>query len=184
MAQLNFNANQVDGDVKDFSLIPKGKYTAIIVKTDMERPNEKGTEQLRLTWEIIDGPHAKRQISNWITVACPTSKEALDIGLRQLKNVCESVGMAGFTDTDELCNRTHVIDVGERKDNRDASKIFNEVKRCYPAGTAAAAPSAPQASPQAHGGSHIPPPPPAQQAAPRPAPAAGAAGAPPWARRG
>lgn len=133
MAQLNFNANQVEGDVKDFSLLPKGKYQAVIIKTDMERPNERGTQQLHVTWEVISGPHVKRQVSNWITVVCPSSVEAQDIGMRQLKNICESVGLASFSDTDELCGRQHIIDVGEKKDNRDASKVYNEVKRCYPA---------------------------------------------------
>jgi hypothetical protein len=178
MAQMHFNANEVDGDVKDFSLIPKGKYPAVIISTKMENPNEKGTQQLHVTWEITEGPHAKRQVSNWITVACPTSVEAKDIGLRQLQNACEAVGLAGFTDTDELCGRPHIIDVGEKKDNRDASKVFNEVKRCYPAG-AATAPAASQASTQAHCGSHIPPPPTAQPAQPAASPAA-AAKRPPW----
>ena len=145
MAQMQFNANQVEGDVRDFTLIPKGKYPSVVIKTDLGRPNEKGTEQLQVTWEITDGPHKGRQVTNWITVACPSSSEARDIGLRQLKNLCEACGMAGFTDTDELCGRAHVIDVGERKDNRDATKVFNEVKRCYPSGCAAATPSAAQA---------------------------------------
>jgi len=149
MAVLNFNANAVDGDVKDFSPIPNGKYDAVIIATKMEPANAKGTEQLRLTWEIQSGPMAKRQVSNWITVNCPTSKEAQDIGMRFLKNTCEAVGLAGFTDTDELCGRQHIIDVGQRKDNQDATKVFNEVKRCYPAGAATASAAPVQPAPTA-----------------------------------
>lgn len=178
MAQMNFNANQVNGDVKDFSLIPKGKYPAVIIATKMEPTNDKGTQQLHVTWEIVDGQHAKRQVSNWITVACPSSVEAQDIGMRQLKNICEAVGLAGFTDTDEMVGRQHIIDVGERKDNRDASKIFNEVKRCYPSGSAAATPAASQASPQTSAPVHTPAQQPAQQAQP-----AGGATPPPAAKR-
>lgn len=137
MAQFNFNANAVEGDVRDFSPIPNGKYEAVIIDTDLGKPNEKGTEQLKVTWEIQSGQMAKRQVSNWITVACPTSTEAKDIGMRFLKNVCESVGLAGFTDTNDLLGRAHIIDVGQRKYNMDATKVFNEVKRCYPAGAAA-----------------------------------------------
>lgn len=143
MASFNFNANQVEGDVKDFSPIPKGKYHAVIINTELVKPNEKKTEQLKVEWEITEGPCAKRHVSNWITVSCPTSKEAQEIGLRFLKNVCESVGMAGFTDSDELCGRAHIIDIGERKDLNDATKIFNEVKRCYPSGGATVTQSAP-----------------------------------------
>lgn len=170
MAGFNFNANQVDGDVRDFSPLPNGKYNAVIVKTDMGQPNQKGTEQLKIEWEIADGPHAKRKVSNWITVACPSSKEAQDIGMRFLKNVCESVGLAGFTDTDELCARQHVIDVGQRADVNDKTKVFNEVKRCYPAGTAATAAAATPAASK----------PTAQTATPAAQPAATAAAKPAW----
>jgi hypothetical protein len=132
MAQMRFNANAVEGDVKDFERLPKGKYTAVITKTEMCKPNDKGTEQLRLVWEVVEGPCEKRQVSNWVTVAC-ANREAVDIGMRFLKNVCESMALTGFTDTDELCGRVHVIDVGERKkDGKD--EVFSEVKRCYPAG--------------------------------------------------
>jgi len=132
MAQMKFNANAVEGDVKDFERLPKGKYTAVITKTEMCKPNDKGTEQLRLVWEVVEGPCEKRQVSNWVTVAC-ANREAVDIGMRFLKNVCESMALTGFTDTDELCGRMHVIDVGERKkDGKD--EVFSEVKRCYPAG--------------------------------------------------
>ena len=183
MAQMQFNANAIEGDVKDFTLIPKGKYPAVVIKTDLGRPNEKGTEQLQVTWEITDGPHKGRQVTNWITVACPSSSEARDIGLRQLKNLCEACGMAGFTDTDELCGRAHVIDVGERKDNRDATKVFNEVKRCYPAGVSAATPSAAQAGAAASTTAPTAatrPTPPSQPAGGAPPTAAVAANRPPW----
>jgi hypothetical protein len=171
MAALQFNANNVEGDVKDFSPIPNGKYDAIIAATKMEPANDKGTEQLKVEWQITSGPMTNRRVTNWITVSCPTSKEAQDIGMRFLKNVCESVGMAGFTDTDELIGRQHIIDVGQRKDNRDATKTFTEVKRCYPAGAvttgmAPATAAAPAASPAT--------------AAAKPAPAAGTKTTPPW----
>ena len=178
MAQLNFNANDVPGDNKDFSLIPKGKYTAVIIATKMENPNEKGTQQLHVTWEITEGQHAKRQVSNWITVFCPSNSEAQDIGRRQLKNICESVGLASFSDTDELCGRAHIIDVGEKKDNRDASKVYNEVKRCYPTG-AATAPTAPQEGVPTSAPAHTPTPQPAQPAQATVTPAASAK-RPPW----
>lgn len=172
MAHMSFNANQVDGDVKDFSPLPTGKYSAVIVKTEMGRPNENGTEQLRVEWEVTDGTHKGRHTSNWITVACKT-QTAVDIGMRFLKNICEAVGMAGFTDTDELCGRGHIIDVGTRK-KLDGS-ADSEVKRCYPVGTAAAAPQAAPATPATV------PTTPGPAAAPAAAQAP-AAGRPPWMR--
>jgi hypothetical protein len=174
MAGFQFNANAVEGDVKDFSPIPNGKYEAVVVKTEMTPANDKGTEQLKVDWQITAGPLANRHVTNWITVNCPTSKEAQEIGMRFLKNVCESVGLAGFTDTDELLGRGHIIDIGQRKDNRDATKVFNEVKRCYPSGgVATGAMPAPVSAPA----------PAATRGVPHTAPAAATATAgvkPPW----
>lgn len=149
MAQMSFNANAVTGDVANFDNLPPGKYNAVIVKTELEKPNERGTEQLRIEWEVTDGPCEKRHISTWVTVACTTEKgpQAVDIGMRFLKNVCEAVGMAGFTDTDELCGRRHVIDVGTRK--KQDSTTTSEVKRCYPAGQPAQQVTSPQQPAQA-----------------------------------
>ena len=175
MAQMSFHANQVEGDVQDFAPIPKGKYNAVIIKTELGKPNDKKTEQLKLEWEIVDGPFAKRHVSTYVTVCCPTSKEAQDIGMRFLKNVCESVGLPGFTDSDELCGRPHIVNIEDGKPNRDG-KVFSEVKRCYPAGAAQAAQQgAPkQAPPVTH----------AQSPGAAPAATQGApAGAPPWMRK-
>lgn len=176
MAQMRFNANTVEGDVKDFERLPKGKYTAVITKTEMCKPNDKGTEQLRLVWEVVEGPCEKRQVSNWVTVAC-ANREAVDIGMRFLKNVCEATALSGFTDTDELCGRVHVIDVGERKkDGKD--EVFSEVKRCYPVGSTANGGQRPEAGGQKAAGE-----------APHSATTNGAAqpaqgaGMPPWARK-
>lgn len=179
MAQLNFNANAVPGDVKDFDRLPAGKYQAIIVKTEMCKPNDNGTEQLRIEWEVIEGQFAKRHISTWFSVSCPKSQEAVDIAMRGLKNICESCGMAGFTDTDELCNRPHIISVGDKK--KTDGSLDSEVKRCYPSGSAAATPATSQPSAQAATPAHKPPAQPAQQAQPTggatPTPAAKR---PPW----
>ena len=175
MAHLSFNANQVEGDVQDFAPLPKGKYNAVIIKTEMGKPNDKKTEQLKLEWEIIDGPHAKRHVSTYVTVCCPSSKTAQDIGMRFLKNVCEAVGMAGFTDTDELCGRPHIVNIEDGTPNRDG-KVFSEVKRCYPAG---AGQVATQGAPKAAATVTTAP---AAQAAPVGAGAA-PAGMPPWMKK-
>lgn len=134
MSKLNFNSAQVpDGD--SFPEIVPGRYNAVIISTDLEAPNAKGTQQLKIVWEITDGPMQKGRVTNWVTVACATQM-AVDIGQRFLKNICDSIGLPSFQDTDEMCGRQHTIDV--HFPARNDGKKFAEVKRCYPAGSAAA----------------------------------------------
>lgn len=138
MAHLNYNANEHE-EMRDMTPLPKGKYNAIIEATKLgEAKGDKYTQQLEITWVVVGGEHEGRKVTNWVTVACDTAV-ARDIGMRFLRNVCEAVGLAGFTDTDELCGRQHVIDVGTVKKERDGkAEEYGEVKRCYPTGVAPA----------------------------------------------
>jgi hypothetical protein len=123
---------------------------AAIDKTEMGKANEKGTEQLMIEWAIIDGACKGRKVRNYITVCCPTSEQAQQIGMRFLKNVCESVGIAGFSDTDELCGRPHQIEVDHETKTPakvgETAKVFATVKRTFPAGAQVATAMAPQSS--------------------------------------
>jgi hypothetical protein len=138
MAQFQFHNQMVEGDMLDSIPVPPGRYAAMIDKTEIGAPNEKGTVQLMTEWVIIDGQHKDRKVRNYTTIECPTSDTARDIGLRFLKNICESVGIAGFSDTDELCNRPHIIEVViEKRQKGD----FATVKRTYPSGATSPAPA-------------------------------------------
>lgn len=171
MAQFQFNSNDVDGNVDDRTPLPPGRYQAIIDKTEMGAPNANNTVQLMVEWGITDGPHKDRKVRNYVTVECPKSDKARDIGLRFLKNVCESVGIAGFTDTDELCNRPHIIEVAPQKDKPE----FSEVKRTYPAGAGVPVSGPPPVQQAASFETAVP-----VQEAPKVAPTANV---PPWARK-
>jgi hypothetical protein len=142
MAQFQFQSNAVEGDMPDTTPVTKGRHMAAIDKTEMGKANDKGTEQLMVEWAIIDGPCKGRKVRNYITVCCPTSEQAQQIGMRFLKNVCESVGIAGFSDTDELCGRPHQIDVDHESKTPvkvgETAKVFATVKRTYPAGASVA----------------------------------------------
>ena len=137
MAHFPFNCNEAPAD--NHAPIPPGKYPAVIVETHMGEPNEKGTVQMRVKWQITGGPHAGLHVTNYITAICPSSQTAQDIGHRFIKNLCDSVGLASIMDTDELVGRAHIIDVGHQTKKDDAdfnAKQYREVKRCYPAGRA------------------------------------------------
>ena len=172
MAKLNFNSAQVpDGDT--FPSLVAGRYNAVIIETALENPNAKGTQQLKVVWEVTDGPMAKGRVTNWITVAC-TTQMAVDIGQRFLKNICDSIGLPSFNDTDEMCARQHIIDV--HIPARNDGKTFAEVKRCYPAGAGATATTATRPVQETATTTQ------AQPAATPTTPRAEAKATPPWAR--
>ena len=67
MALINFNCNNVPDDIP--VPVPPGKHRAVIVKTEMgEVKGEKNTQQLKITWQITDGPakDGKPKKSSWI----------------------------------------------------------------------------------------------------------------------
>jgi hypothetical protein len=167
MARLNYNANEHEAMREDGAALPKGRYAAVIESTKLgEVRGDKHTQQLEIIWTVVGGEHEGRKVTNWVTVACDTVV-AQDIGMRFLRNICEATGMAGFTDTDELCGRQHIIDVGAIKKQKDGKEVeYSEVKRCYPAGSAETAHSAPAESPQTSAPAHAPAQQPTQQAQP------------------
>lgn len=146
MAQWEFNTDEVEGDIGgDFAPIPKGRYKAVVTRTELGQPNEKGTQQLRVEHQITEGQFSGRTVTTYITITCPHSPEAQSIGRRLIKSICEACGMKGFSDTDELVGRGHEVDVADGKPKQDG-RVFSEVKRAYPSAGAAAAPRAPSAS--------------------------------------
>jgi hypothetical protein len=163
MASFQFNAAAVDGSA-DFTPIPQGEYQATIVDSGLDK-NDKGTEQIKLVYRIAGGPFDGRQLSQWYTVRCNT-QAAVDIGMRQLKGVCEAIALPGFRDTTELHGRGLIIKVGERK---NGDKTYADVKGVAAAGGQRGAHTAQPAAPAAA--------PAATKAA---APAAPAAGRKPW----
>ena len=144
MASFSFNVNEVQSD--KFVTKP-GYYNAMITETILKDPNMKGTQQLQITWKTDDNSIIRTSY----TVICPTNVEAEQIGKRFLKQVCESIGMIGFRDTNELCCKQHVILVKE--DSRlmpdGTNKTFLKVVSAYAVDDArisgSVAPTAPNA---------------------------------------
>jgi len=146
MPGFTFNCNEAP-EPQDFSPLEPGEYPAMIIDSGIDE-KKNGTEQVWLQYEVIDGASKGRKIRHWYTVKC-ANEQAVEIGLRQLRNVCESMGLAGITQTEELHDKPLVIVVGFRKDDKER----NEVKNVKPFGSVppAAEPAAqsPQSEPAA-----------------------------------
>lgn len=129
MANLQgFDANQVE-PATDMSVIPAGKYAALIVASEM-KPTKAGTgEYLELTFQIIEGEFQNRQVWSRLNLINPNST-AVGIAQRDLSSICRAVGVMTPTDSSQLHNipLTILVKVTKRSDNGEPS---NEIGGYY-----------------------------------------------------
>lgn len=110
MAQLNFNAAEIDTTSRD--AIPAGVYEAVVTDSEM-RATKSGTGiGINLAFEIIsDGPAKGRKVFSWINYEHP-KVEAQRIGREELASLCKAVGVTNLTDTVQLHNLPLMVTVG------------------------------------------------------------------------
>ena len=135
MSQFQFNANTVPGEHGEGGPLPSGIYNAVITGAEVQRENDKGTKQLLITWAVTDGEHKGRTVRNYVTFVCPTSTDAQNIGLRFIKNICQSIRRPSITDTADFLGVQHVIKVGAGEPKQGSTKAYAEVKMTYPKGS-------------------------------------------------
>lgn len=177
MSTLNFDATRHDPNV-GFDPIPAGDYVAMVTDSDVKPTKANTGSYLQLTWEVLeDGPYKGRKIWQRMNIQ-NQNKQAEEIGMRELSNVCHAVGVLHVQDSAELHNRPCVLKVKYvPADGQYSAK--NEVSSCEPVNggpknpAPAAVASAPSSSPGVA----------AEAAAPAQEPIAAAGGAtPPWKR--
>lgn len=97
MAELgSFNPDAVSDDRE---IIEPGNYTAQIIESSLAE-TKSGGQMLRLTWEIIDGPKAKRRVWENLNII-NSNPDAQAIAERSLKRICAAVGHAGVLSNSE-----------------------------------------------------------------------------------
>ena len=144
MAQLNFNAAEIDTTSRD--AIPSGTYEAVVTDSEMKPTKSGSGVGINLTFEILsEGPAKGRKVFVWINWEHPNQK-AQQIGREELASLCKALGIASLTDTAQLHNLPLMITVGlDKNDN-----TRNVVKKYAPkAAPAAAKPQASGAAPWA-----------------------------------
>lgn len=126
MANLQgFDATEVP-EQEEFSAIPKDKYTAIAIESEM-KPTKKGTgEYLQFTFEVLDGKYKGRKLWARMNIKNP-NPTAQDIGQRELAQFCKAVGVPRPNDSSELHNLPVLLHVDTEIDDRDRES--NVVKK-------------------------------------------------------
>ena len=143
MANLNFNANQVE-PTTDFEPIPAGKYVAVVTASEM-KPTKSGKGSfLELVLEVIEGEFKGRKL--WARLNLENANPlAVKIARAELSALCRAAGVLEPKDSCELHNLPIVVTV-KQKAGPDGS-VFNEVKSYSK--RESAAPGKPAQSPNA-----------------------------------
>ena len=166
MAQFEFNTDSVEKRENSYELLPAGWYTAQVTESEIVPLKSGNGKALKLTIEVLQDGYRGRKVWARLNVR-HTNQQAESIAQQQLRELCESIGLARFRDTSELHNKPMQIKVKVRKDETGQYEDQNEVSGFKPAAGGAAPMAAAAPRPSAPAAS---------------APAAGAA-VPPWQKR-
>ncbi len=140
MAILNFDANQVE-PATEFEAMPPGKYTAVLVESDLKATKAGTGKFLELTFEVIEGEYKGRKVWGRLNLENP-SRDAVRIARSELSSLCRATGVLAPKDSSELHDIPVVLTV-RQKVGTDG-EVRNEIKGYGKRETAAVA-AAPQA---------------------------------------
>lgn len=97
MAELgSFNPDAVTDDRE---ILEAGNYVAQIIESSLAE-TKSGGQMLKLTWEIVDGPKAKRRVWENLNII-NSNPDAQAIAERSLKRICAAVGHTGLLSNSE-----------------------------------------------------------------------------------
>ena len=115
---FTFDASTV-APQESFSPIPAGTYNARATKAEMKPLKSGNGLALSLAFQVMDGPHANRQVFANLNVQ-HTNPDAQRIAQQQLSTLCHAVGVLRLSETTlhQLCNKPVRIRVKIRKDEQ------------------------------------------------------------------
>jgi len=132
----------------DFEPLPAGNYMAQVIDSDVVDTKANDGKILKLTLEVMDGPHANRKI--WVNLNyINKNATAQRIAAETIKKICDAVGHTGqLTDSEVLHYRPMRVKVTIRKSEEYGDQ--NDVKGWY--SLSSSAPPEGKAPPQSSGG--------------------------------
>lgn len=172
MAQFQFDTGSVEKRESNYELLPAGWYPAQAVESEIVPLKSGNGSALKITFEVLADVYRGRKL--WVRLNVRHSNpQAEHIAQQQLRELCDSIGLARFNDTSELHYKPVQVKVKIRKDDTGQYEDQNEVAGFKPAGIGAAGAGAPVGRPM----------PPAPSAGPAPTAPSGGAPTPPWMKR-
>ncbi|UQZ90858.1 hypothetical protein C4J81_17235 [Deltaproteobacteria bacterium Smac51] len=163
MTRINQDLTDVSAGL-GFDPVPAGEYQAHITDSDIAN-TKNGDLMLKLSWTILEGPHASRMLFDRIMLS--GSDNAVDFGKRKLKTIADATGHHNpnrIEDSEELhgrpCSIKVTIDTYESNE-RNEIKDYKSLSAPTSFAPAARASTPPQSTPPPPAqGAHASPPPP------------------------
>ena len=125
MAQLNFDASQVDPS-QPFEAIPSDKYVVEITHSELKPTKAGNGSYLEIEYTVLEGEYQGRKVWDRLCLNHPTQK-TVDIARANLSAICHAVNVLRPRESNELHHIPLVITVKAKKDE-STETIFNEVK--------------------------------------------------------
>ena len=132
MAQFQFDSSTVEKRENSYELLPAGWYMAQVTESDVVQIKSGNGQALKLTFEVLSPGYRGRKVWARLNVR-HTNPTAETIAQQQLRDLCESVGIARFSDTTQLHNKPVQIKLKIRKDETGQYEDQNEVTAFKPA---------------------------------------------------
>ena len=125
MANLGEQFNS--SDVPVFDLIPKGDYKLRICDSDIQENSRKTGNILKLTLEIVEGPHTGRKVWDQLNVS-NDNEMAVKIGRERLSAYCHATGVQVLQDTTQLHGIVFIGKIIVKQDKNGDYDDRNEVR--------------------------------------------------------
>ncbi len=119
-----FNSEDHD-DMGTFTLLPKGKYNAVIHETDYRENKKQNGHFLEIKFTINEGEFVGSELRSYLNLDNP-SAVAVDLANKELATICRAVGKVAIEDSEELHGHELTLDVDidpGKGDNPDRNKI-------------------------------------------------------------
>ena len=130
MAELNVDLSGVEVGSSDFVSIPAGNYAAEMVQADYLPTKSGDGKCLHLTFRITAGPHANRELRDFLTLE-HSNETTVKIAQERLKKLAVAVGAPNpdlVKSTEDLTGPLQLV-VTQKKDDEwgDADGLVNRI---------------------------------------------------------
>jgi hypothetical protein len=134
----SFNAKTVarleqsaKASVTEVTVVPAGMYPVEIVRTDsyekaddpsryqdVTDPKKRRMEVMTVYYKVLEGDERGSIIKQFLTISHPSEK-AVEIAHSKLAHICDSIGIEGFRDHQQLVGKQLRVRVGEKGNNNE-----------------------------------------------------------------
>ena len=148
MAQLNFDASQVQPNTGTPDPIPSGWYPMVIKNSEMKPTKDQQGAYLKLEFEVIDGEYRGRKVWDRLNLQ-NKNPVAVEIAYGSLSAICHAAGIIQVQDSQQLHGIPIEVKVRlkEADGNYDASNDVRGYRKLAGPGQQAANPQGFQQAP-------------------------------------